>query len=296
MEAMDGVFVLDKTGGISSHDAVGAMRRIAGTRRVGHLGTLDPIATGVLPLVVGKATRLSQFFLGHDRAYEAWIRCGFPTDSYDRAGAMVGERQSVELDPERIEEILGQFRGKIMQTPPAVSAKKIGGVPAYKLARQHKRVELQAVEREIYEPDLLQAEGDRFQIHVRCSTGTYIRTLAHEVGLQLGCGAHVDELRRTAVGEFNLTDARTKGELESLSLEGRLHEAIVPSEVLLPEMPAQRVDRNAAARIAHGQDFEIASFPSASPARRVKAIGPNGRLLAIGELKLPTLYHPMIVF
>ena len=293
---MDGVFVLDKAGGISSHDAVGAMRRIAGTRRVGHLGTLDPIATGVLPLVVGKATRLSQFFLGHDRAYEAWIRCGFATDSYDRAGETVGDRCQVELDPERIEEVLEQFRGKILQTPPAVSAKKIGGVPSYKLARQQKSVDLPPVEVEIYELDLLRTEGDRFQIHVRCSTGTYVRTLAHELGLRLGCGAHVDELRRTAVGEFRLADARTKAELESLSREGRLDEAIVPSEELLPEMPAQRVDRNAAARIANGQDFEIASFPSASPAPRVKAIGPNGRLLAIGELKLPTLYHPMIVF
>lgn len=293
---MDGVFVLDKAGGISSHDAVGAMRRIAGTRRVGHLGTLDPIATGVLPLVVGKATRLSQFFLGHDRAYEAWIRCGFATDSYDRAGETVGDRQQVELDPERVEEVLSEFRGKIVQTPPAVSAKKIGGVPAYKLARQQKPVDLQPVDVEIYELDLLRTEGDRFQIHVRCSAGTYIRTLAHEVGLRLGCGAHVDELRRTAVGEFRLTDARTKTELESLSREGRLGEAIVPSEVLLPEMPAQRVDRNAALRIANGQDFEIASFPSTPPARRVKAIGPDGRLLAIGELKLPTVYHPMIVF
>lgn len=293
---MDGVFVLDKAGGISSHDAVGAMRRIAGTRRVGHLGTLDPIATGVLPLVVGKATRLSQFFLGHDRAYEAWIRCGFATDSYDRAGEMVGERREVELDLERIEEVLEPFRGKIMQTPPAVSAKKIGGVPAYKLARQQKPVALQPVEVEIYELRLLATEGDRFQIQVRCSTGTYIRTLAHEIGLRLGCGAHVDELRRTAVGEFNLTDARTKAQLESLGLEGRLGEAIVPSAELLPEMPAQWVDSNAAARIAHGQDFKIASFPSPSLPSRVKAIGPDGRLLAIGELKLPTVYHPMIVF
>ncbi len=293
---MDGVFVLDKAGGISSHDAVGAMRRIAGTRRVGHLGTLDPIATGVLPLVVGKATRLSQFFLGHDRAYEAWIRCGFATDSYDRAGETVGERRQVKLDPERVEEVLSEFRGTIAQTPPAVSAKKIGGVPAYKLARQQKPVDLPPVEVEIYELDLLRTEGDQFQIHVRCSAGTYIRTLAHEVGLRLGCGAHVDELRRTAVGEFRLTDARTKTELESLSREGRLGEAIVPSEALLPEMPAQRVDRNAALRIANGQDFEIASFPLIPPARRVKAIGPDGRLLAIGELKLPSVYHPMIVF
>ena len=272
------------------------MRRIAGTRRVGHLGTLDPIATGVLPLVVGKATRLSQFFLGHDRAYEAWVRCGFATDSYDRAGEAVGDRRQVTLDPERIEEVLRQFRGRILQTPPAVSAKKIGGVPAYKLARRQEPVNLPPVEVEIYDLDLLQIQSDRFQVYVRCSAGTYIRSLAHEVGLGLGCGAHVDELRRTAVGEFCLTEARTKTELESLSRQGRLDEAIVPSEQLLPEMPAHRVDRNAAVRIAHGQDFEVASFPSGPPASKVKAIGPDGRLLAIGELKLPAIYHPMIVF
>lgn len=293
---MDGVFVLDKPGGISSHDAVGAMRRIAGTRRVGHLGTLDPIATGVLPLVVGRATRLSQFFLGHDRAYEAWIRCGFSTASYDRAGEMVGEQQKVELDPRLVEEALSQFRGRQLQMPPAVSAKKIKGVPAYKLARQNKTVELEPVEIEIYELELLETVGDRFRIHVRCSAGTYIRTLAHEVGIKLGCGAHIDELRRTAVGEFGLDAARTKEQLQTLSDEGRLEEAMVCPEELLPELPARRVDQNAATRISHGQDFEVAAFLTGSPAMRVKAISADGRLLAIGELKLPTRYHPIIVF
>ena len=296
MEVMDGVIVMDKPSGISSHGAVGAMRRIAGTRRVGHLGTLDPIATGVLPLVIGTATRLSQFFLGHDRAYESWVQCGFATDSYDRAGEIVGERRQVRLGRERLEEILAGFRGVQLQMPPAISAKKIGGVPAYKLARQKKPVDLKPVEIEIYELDLLAIEADRFHIRTRCSSGTYIRTLAHEIGRALGCGAHVDELRRTAVGEFRLADARTTEQLETLSGEGRLEEAIVAPADLLPEMPAQRVDHTAAGRIANGRDFEITAFPSSKPAKRVKAISPEGRLLAIGELKLPTIYHPIIVF
>lgn len=296
MEVMDGVIVMDKPSGISSHGAVGAMRRIAGTRRVGHLGTLDPIATGVLPLVIGTATRLSQFFLGHDRAYESWVRCGFATDTYDRAGEMIGEWRDVRLDRERLEGILAGFRGAQLQMPPAISAKKIGGVPAYKLARQKKPVDLKPVEIEIYELDLLAIEIDRFHIRARCSSGTYIRTLAHEIGRALGCGAHVDELRRTAVGEFRLADARTTEQLETLSGEGRLEEAMVAPADLLPEMPAQRVDHTAAGRIANGRDFEIAAFPSRTPAKRVKAISPEGRLLAIGELKLPTLYHPIIVF
>ncbi len=296
MEVMDGVIVMDKPSGISSHGAVGAMRRIAGTRRVGHLGTLDPIATGVLPLVIGTATRLSQFFLGHDRAYESWVQCGFSTDTYDRAGEIIGERLDVRLDRERLESILTGFRGVQLQMPPAISAKKIGGVPAYKLARQKKPVDLKPIEIEIYELDLLAIEADRFHIRTRCSSGTYIRTLAHEIGRALGCGAHVDELRRTAVGEFSLADARTTEQLETLSGEGRLEEAMVAPADLLPEMPAQRVDHTAAGRIANGRDFEIAAFPSSTPAKRVKAISPEGRLLAIGELKLPTLYHPIIVF
>ena len=180
--------------------------------------------------------------------------------------------------------------------PPAISAKKIGGVPAYKLARQKKPVDLKPVEIEIYDLDLLAIEGNRFHIRTRCSSGTYIRTLAHEIGRALGCGAHVGELRRTAVGEFSLADARTKEQLETLSGEGRLEEAMVAPADLLPEMPAQRVDHTAAGRIANGRDFEIAAFPSSTPAKRVKAISLEGRLLAIGELKLPTLYHPIIVF
>lgn len=272
------------------------LRRIAGTKRVGHLGTLDPIATGVLPLVIGSATRLSQFFLGHDRAYEAWVQCGFSTDSYDRAGEIVGEKHDVELDAAELESILAKYRGPQSQMPPAVSAKKIGGVPAYKLARQKKPVELKPVDIEIYELELLAVEGTRFQIRVRCSSGTYIRTLAHEIGQDLGCGAHIDELRRTAVGEFTLPDARTKEQLEELSGEGRLGEAMVAPADLLPEMPSQHVDHTAAGLIANGRDFEIAAFPTNPPARRVKAISPEGRLLAIGELKLPTLYHPIIVF
>jgi tRNA pseudouridine55 synthase len=296
MEVMDGVIIFDKPSGISSHGAVGMMRRIAGTRRVGHLGTLDPIATGVLPLVLGSATRLSQFFLGHDRAYESWVQCGFATDSYDRAGEMVGERHEVQLDPQQLETILAKYRGPQSQMPPAISAKKIGGVPAYKLARQNKPVVLQPSDIEIYELELLAIEGSRFHIHVRCSSGTYIRTLAHEIGRELGCGAHVDELRRTAVGEFSLANAHTQDQLELLGTDGRLAEAMVAPADLLPEMPAQRVDHTAAGRIANGRDFEIAAFPSNPPARRVKAISPEGRLLAIGELKLPTLYHPIIVF
>ena len=293
---MDGVVVLDKPRGISSHDAVQRLRRLLGVRRVGHLGTLDPLATGVLPLVVGKATRLSQFFLRHDRAYEASIRIGFATTSYDSDGEPVGEPESVELDAAEVEAALGAFRGRLEQIPPPVSAKKIGGVPAYKLARKKVEVELEPVEIEIYELDLLGVEGDTLRIRMRCSSGTYVRSLAHELGARLGPGGHVTELRRTAVGEFDESMARTFQQLEQLRDEGALEQAFVDPTRLLPEIPAQRVDETAAARILHGRDFKILAFPSGQSARRVKAIGPDGRLLAIGEIRLPQTYHPIIVF
>ena len=293
---MDGVVVLDKPAGISSHDAVQRMRKLLGVRRVGHLGTLDPLATGVLPLVVGKATRLSQFFLHHDRGYEATIRIGFATTTYDSDGDPIGDPQPAALETEDVNSALDAFRGRFSQTPPPVSAKKIGGVPAYKLARKNVDVVLEPVEIEIYDLELLEVVDDRIRIRMRCSSGTYVRSLAHDLGAALGPGGHVTELRRIAVGEFDVSMARTFEDLEQYKAAGKIEQAFVDPSELLPEIPAQRVDENAATRILHGRDFQILAFPSGLSARRVKAIGPDGRLLAIGELKLPQTYHPIIVF
>jgi tRNA pseudouridine55 synthase len=296
MELMDGVVVLDKPKGISSHDAVQRLRRLLGERRVGHLGTLDPLATGVLPLVVGKATRLSQFFLRHDRAYEATIRIGFSTSTYDSDGEPTSEAQTVRLDREEVEQALEAFRGRFEQVPPPVSAKKIDGTPAYKLARKNVEVQLDAVEIEVYQLDLLSVEGDLLRISMRSSAGTYVRSLAHDLGVRLGPGGHVTDLRRTAVGDFDLSMAHTFEELELLKEEDRLEDGFVDAVRLLPEIPARRVDEMAASRILHGRDFTVLAFPSGPGAQRVKAIGPDGRLLAIGELRLPQTYHPIIVF
>ncbi|MEZ5366619.1 MAG: hypothetical protein R2748_30835 [Bryobacterales bacterium] len=191
---------------------------------------------------------------------------------------------------------LEPFRGRFEQTPPPVSAKKIGGTPAYKLARKNVDVTLDPVEIEIYDLELLSVEGDRIRLRMRCSAGTYVRSLAHDLGRALGPGAHVTELRRTAVGEFDLNMAHTFEELEARKAEGTLEEAFVDAAELLPEIPAQRVDETAAVRIQHGRDFRTLAFPTGAVARRVKAIGPDGRLLAIGELRLPQIYHPIIVF
>ncbi len=295
MTLMDGVIIFDKPEGISSHQAVQRMRRLTGVKRIGHLGTLDPMGTGVLPMVIGRATRLAQFFHSHERTYETAFRFGFATDSYDRTGERVGEITEVALDREQLEAAMAPFRGKIEQMPPPISAKKISGVPAYKLARQNKPVPLEPSPIEIHAFELLGIEGDRARIRVRCSTGTYVRSLAHDIGKALGCGAHVDALRRTAAGDFTIERAYTQQCLEELRDAGRLAEALLSLVEVLPELPAERVDVVTASRIAHGRDFRVSTFSSSGGAKLVKAISPDGRLIAIGEARLQHLYHPIVV-
>jgi tRNA pseudouridine55 synthase len=292
---MDGVIVVDKPEAWTSHDVVAKMRRIAGTRRIGHLGTLDPMATGVLPLVLNKATRLAQFYLRSDKRYDATIRFGYSTDSYDREGTPTSDPVEVNLEPERIGTLLEGFRGPLIQTPPAISAKKVGGTPAYKLARKHVEVELKPVDVMIHSLELLACEKDRIRIRVHCSAGTYLRSLAHDIGQQLGCGAFIDELRRTASGDFTLEQAHTLAELEALASEGRLATAMVPASQLLPQMPVEVVDSITAGQIRQGRDFRVSPFRVGRGAKYVKAIGPEGDLIAIGEARLPLLYHPILV-
>ena len=292
---MDGVLVLDKPTGISSHGAVQRLRRLTGVKKIGHLGTLDPLGTGVLPMVIGRATRLARFFGHQHRVYEAVIRFGFSTDSYDADGEPVSEPKQVQVTREQIENMLPRFRGRLMQTPPPISAKKIDGVPAYKLARMNKPVELEPVEIEVHAFDLLEVENARARVRVSCSTGTYMRSLAHDLGCEMGLGAHVETLRRLAMGALTIEDARTVEQLEQLRDDGMLADALLPPETLLPELPAERVDAATAARIAHGRDFRISAFGDGKGAKLVKAIAPDGRLLAIAEARLPLLYHPIVV-
>jgi tRNA pseudouridine55 synthase len=296
MTAMDGIIVLDKPPGISSHDAVQKLRKLSGIKRVGHLGTLDPLGTGVLPLVIGRATRLSRFFLKHDRTYEAVLRFGFATTTYDREGEKTTEPVETVLSAEELEPLLDEFRGRFLQTPPPVSAKKIEGVPAYKLARKNKPVELEAVEIEVYELSLLGVDGPCARIRVRCSAGTYVRSLAHDLGMRLGPGAHVESLRRTSMGEFTLDHAHTLEELEELRRGGRLDEALMRSEHVLPEMPTERIDEVTAALIAHGRDFRVSAFGGGKGSQRIKAVDRDGNLIAIAEAKMPLVYHPIVVF
>lgn len=293
---MDGVIVVNKSPDWTSHDVVAKMRKIAGTRKIGHLGTLDPMATGVLPLVLNRATRLAQFYMRSDKRYQAMVRFGYSTDTYDREGVRTAEPVSVQLDPAALDTALAAFRGVLRQRPPAVSAKKIAGTPAYKLARKNVPVDLPPVEVTIYSLDLLEMGVDWIRIDVYCSAGTYLRSLAHDLGQQLGCGAHLEELTRTASGDFTLDQAHTLADLEALSREGRLTEVLVPAAKLLPQFPAEVVDQITATQIRQGRDFRVSPFRVAKGAQYVRALNADGDLLAIGEVKLPNLYHPILVF
>jgi tRNA pseudouridine55 synthase len=292
---MDGVIVVDKPAGWTSHDAVNRMRRLAGTRKVGHLGTLDPQATGVLPLVIGRATRLAQFYVRNDKVYDAHIRFGYSTDSYDKDGEPTSPVTEPHIDEEELDRALANFRGVFEQTPPPISAKKVAGTPAYKLARKQQPVELAPVRVEVYSLILLEHTGAEARLKVHCSGGTYLRSIAHDVGRILGCGAFLQDLRRTASGEFTLDQARTLEELGKLKDEGRLEEALISGARLLPEFPAETVDDHTAARIRQGRDFRVSPFRVRGAPKRVKALSQSGELIAIGEAVLPNLYHPILV-
>ncbi len=292
---LDGVIVVDKPEQWTSHDVVSKVRGIAGTRRVGHLGTLDPIATGVLPLMIGQATRLARFWDGSEKEYEAVVRFGFATSTYDRAGEPCGPDTTPNITADQIEACLVPMRGEIEQTPPPVSAKKINGVPAYKLARKNIAVDLAPVPVSIYELSLLGVEGTQARLRVRCSAGTYVRSIAHQVGLSLGCGAHIDSLVRTRSGPFRIAQASTLEQLQRLKNEGRLAEALVATQDLLPEFPTVFVDDIAVTHIRQGRDFNVSPFRVNTGAPHVKAIGPDGRLVAIGHIAMPNVYHPMVV-
>lgn len=292
---MDGAIVVDKPEGWTSHDVVNKVRRIAKTKKVGHLGTLDPIATGVLPLVIGRATRLAQFYTRSHKIYEGVVRFGWSTNTYDRAGEATSTAREVSVDSAELEAALERFRGEFLQTPPPVSAKKVGGRRAYELARASVAVELEPVRVEVYELTVLEAAGPVARLRAHCSGGTYMRSIAHDLGQALGCGAHLDALRRIASGEFELAQARTLEQLESLAAEERLFDALVPAGTMLPGFPAVFVDELTATQIRNGRNFPASPFRSQPASRYVKAVTHHGDLVAIGEAVLPNLYHPAVV-
>lgn len=292
LASMDGILVLDKPPGITSHDAVMKVRRVLGIKRIGHLGTLDPLATGVLPLVIGRATRLAQFFRARDKVYEGVLRFGFATDTYDRTGKPVTPELEPELRREEIEAAFRQSTGEFEQQPPPVSAKKVGGVAAYKLARRNQPVELALVHVNVGQFEVQGVDGALVRFRVACSAGTYVRSLAHDVGRRAGCGAHIVELRRVASGEFTAGEAVTLERLIELQARDEAVQALVPAEKLLPEFPPYQLPPASVSDVLHGRDFRPYP-PLASP--RIKVLAPDGKLLAIAERALAGFYHPAIV-
>jgi tRNA pseudouridine55 synthase len=297
---MNGVLIIDKPSGFTSHDVVARVRRILGQKAVGHLGTLDPLATGVLPLVLGNMTRLAQFYLGAEKSYEGVIRFGFATDTYDAEGELVGEPQQSPLTLDQVRTLAAKFLGKIEQTPPPFSAKKVNGVPAYKLARKKKDVLLQPVQVEVKQFEISKLDDSRAHFAAQVASGTYLRSIAHEMGQLAGCGAHLESLRRTAVAEFQLTDAHTLAELEqaaqareALTGEVNIEAILVHPRQLMPALPSVTADADAAAKICHGMPVNLAEF---SRAREVKVFSGQRDLIAIATRVAGTLFHPRIVF
>lgn len=289
---MNGLLIVNKPGGMTSHDVVATVRKLTGESSVGHLGTLDPMATGVLPLLLGRFTRLAQFFKQDSKSYTGTIRFGFATDTYDADGEVVGECMDPETTLEEIRSFAEEFRGEIDQVPPPYSAKKSQGVPAYKLARQGKPVALRPVRIEIrrFEISGYEVANARFAIEV--SSGSYIRSIAHEMGRLAGCGAHLRSLCRVQAGEFTLEQAATLEEIAAWQKEDSLMERLPHPRCLLPQMPCVTVDENTAARLKNGM---ACNLPEYSNAPFIKIFTDQRELFAIGRRTAGTLMQPMAV-
>ena len=294
---MNGVVVIDKPPGLTSHDVVNRVRRILSQRAVGHLGTLDPSATGVLPIVLGNLTRLAQFYAHSEKTYEGVIRFGFATDTYDADGEPTTPPQEVRINCDEVRALAAQFQGTIEQMPPPFSAKKIAGVPAYKLARKKQNFELKAVPVEIKEFEILDTTADQATFRARVASGTYIRSVAHEMGQKLGYGAHLASLRRTAVAEFTIEDAHSLQALEAAMQQGSAESFVLTMLVhprkLLPQLPSVTANEESAALIRSGRAVNL---PEMSRAPQVKVFYGQRDLIAIATRIAGTLFHPGIVF
>ncbi|HEX5234748.1 MAG TPA: tRNA pseudouridine(55) synthase TruB [Silvibacterium sp.] len=289
---MNGLLILDKPAGMTSHDVVARVRRATGESSIGHLGTLDPMATGVLPLLLGKFTRLAQFYGAQEKAYHGTIRFGFATDTYDAEGAPVSEPVRTELTLDAVRAPAARFSGEIEQMPPPVSAKKIGGKPAYKIARAGGAPELKKVRIAIMNFSIESLNGDVAAFAMRVSAGGYVRAVAHEMGQALGCGAHLASLRRVASGLFTLESALPLNEVEALGRAGELAERLPHPRTLLPDIPAVTADEQTVGRLRNGMQVNLPEF---SAAALVKVFRSQRELIAISRRVAGTLFQPTVV-
>jgi tRNA pseudouridine55 synthase len=300
---MDALLVIDKPAGITSHDAVARARRILGERSIGHLGTLDPLATGVLPLLIGRFTRLAQFFSAAEKTYEGTIRLGFATDTYDSEGDPTSPAVPVNVDLNAIKRAASGFLGEIEQLPPRFSAKKVGGIPAYKLARKHKDqpIDLNPVKVRVERFEIHAIDGDQVQFTAQVSAGTYVRALAHELGIKLGSGAHLAQLRRTISGDFSLEQAvtlevlqelRTQADANGQILDELLRDFTIHPRKIVPQFPSVTVSQETAGLIGNGRAVNLPEF---SRARLVKIFAGPDQLIAIATRIAGTLFQPKVV-
>jgi tRNA pseudouridine55 synthase len=299
---MHGVLIVDKPAGPTSHDVVAVARRALGISKIGHTGTLDPLATGVLPLVVGRATRLASLMTGAEKEYLARVAFGESTETYDSEKASGSQEATGRKVPESqgaIAEALVEFRGTYSQMPPPFSAKKIAGTPAYKLARQQKPVELKPVQVTVKELELCGYADGVAELRLVCSSGFYVRSLAHDLGQRLGCGAHLESLRRTRAGAFEDADAVP---LDTIVREGAVAaQRLIPLDRLLTELPSVVLTDDGVRRASHGNALGPQDLHPPSPdgllaaSTRLRLLNRHGGLLGIAEPVDGGFLHPLIV-
>lgn len=289
-----GFLVVDKPRGQTSHDVVDAARRWLGIRRVGHLGTLDPQATGVLPLVVRGATKLAPFFGSGRKTYVGTVRLGAVTDTLDGEGKVVERHEGALPGEAEVRSALEAFVGEIEQIPPMYSAVKRDGVALYKLARQGEEVEREPKQVVIHRLELIRFQSPDVQISVECGGGTYVRTLAHDLGQALGCGGHLADLRRLGSQPFGIEMAHPFEACEEAARAGKMEELLIPPEKGL-EFPVIRLAAPGARRVENGGDISPGRLDRSKPGTRVTALNPDGRLIAILELRADRRLWPLRV-
>lgn len=302
---MDGVVIIDKPAGWTSHDVVAKVRNLIKVKKVGHTGTLDPFATGVLPLTLGKATRLTNYFLASDKVYHGVMRFGFATSTYDVDGKPLGEDTHPELDFQKLQDIFGRYQGTITQTLPPFSAKKVQGKPLYAYAR--KGIELRPTTKEvtIRSLKLISLNGCEAEFELACTTGTYARSLAHDIGSDYGCGAHLVRLRRTRSGEFPIDNAVPLGEGEQFYPKEFFVSKVIPLRNLLHDIPAIVISEGDRKKLIHGTDLSLITADWKSEEYRL--MDESGELVAIANrihsfvspVEQPAQWvrvHPRVIF
>lgn len=289
-----GFLVVDKPPEVTSHDVVDAARRWLGTRRVGHLGTLDPRATGVLPLAIRDATKLASFVPADIKVYRGAIELGVATDTFDTEGTVVRRHEGALPSEADVRAAMTDFVGEILQVPPMYSSVKHGGEPLHRIARRGEEVERAPRKVNVQRFELLEWEPPRAVIEVVCGTGTYVRSLADELGERLGCGAHLAELRRFQSGPFTLEQAATVEQLDKAAEAGEIDAHLVdPAKGL--GLPTVSLSPAEAARVGHGGDVAPAGGGPRQPGSRVAALAPSGALLAVMEVRPDRRLHPLRV-